>query len=162
MGGFRSTRWHGYEKKDLVEDCLVLSVNDLTRQDLFRQDRCAGAINWSSGGSVNFRMLLKSSESERVLELSFKSQNVGISQVITFETTQLTFGKKLWFRCPLLVDGEVCLRRIGKLYLRPGGSYFGCRRCLNLTYKSSQEHDQRLSNAESLMATFQLMQEKKL
>jgi hypothetical protein len=28
---------------------------------------------------------------------------------------------------------------VGKLYLPPGGSYYGCRHCHRLTYTSSQE-----------------------
>jgi hypothetical protein len=28
---------------------------------------------------------------------------------------------------------------VGKLYLPPGGRYFGCRHCYNLTYTSCQE-----------------------
>jgi hypothetical protein len=32
-----------------------------------------------------------------------------------------------------------CGRRVGKLYLPPGASYFGCRHCYELTYKSCQE-----------------------
>ncbi len=31
-----------------------------------------------------------------------------------------------------------------KLYLPPGGRYFGCRRCYDLTYESAQQHDKRV------------------
>jgi len=34
---------------------------------------------------------------------------------------------------------------VGKLYLPPGGKYFGCRHCYNLTYKSCQESDKRIN-----------------
>jgi hypothetical protein len=34
---------------------------------------------------------------------------------------------------------------VGKLYLPPGARYFGCRRCHELTYRSCQEHDGRVS-----------------
>ena len=37
-----------------------------------------------------------------------------------------------------------CNRRVAKLYLPPGGRYFGCRLCHGLTYKSAQEHDKRV------------------
>jgi hypothetical protein len=50
------------------------------------------------------------------------------------------FGGVRWFfLCPLMVNGEPCLRRVSKLYLPPGGLYFGCRECYGLTYTSSQE-----------------------
>jgi hypothetical protein len=46
--------------------------------------------------------------------------------------------KSSWvFRCPL----NGCARRTVKLYLPPGGRYFGCRECYGLTYRARQEHD---------------------
>jgi hypothetical protein len=44
----------------------------------------------------------------------------------------------------LVVSGSPCYRRVGKLYLPPGGRYFGCRHCYDLTYTSCQEHDKRV------------------
>jgi hypothetical protein len=45
---------------------------------------------------------------------------------------------------------------MGKLYLPPGGRYFGCRHCYGLTYRSCQEHDKRVDalrrNPEALEA----------
>jgi hypothetical protein len=64
---------------------------------------------------------------------------------IRLETTPLHFGGGRWWgRCPLVVDGIQCFRRVAKLYLPPGGRYFGCRRCYGLTYASAQEHDKRV------------------
>ena len=52
----------------------------------------------------------------------------------------LAWGKRRWwFRCLLVVDGRLCNRRVGKLYMPPGGKYYGCRHCYDLTYESSQE-----------------------
>src|SRR5581483_1745659 len=48
-------------------------------------------------------------------------------------------GPRWWFRCPLAVDGQRCGRRVRKLYLPPGGRYFGCRHCYGLTYTSCQQ-----------------------
>jgi hypothetical protein len=48
-------------------------------------------------------------------------------------------GKRYWFSCPLIIGGKECLRRVGKLYLPPGGLYFGCRHCYDLVYLSSRE-----------------------
>jgi hypothetical protein len=50
-------------------------------------------------------------------------------------------GVRYWFRCPLVTNGIPCKRRVGKLYLPPDGTYFGCRHCYNLTYTSCREHD---------------------
>jgi len=55
-------------------------------------------------------------------------------------TTPLPWGGvRWWFVCPLVVSGQACGRRVGKLYLPPGGRYFGCRHCYDLTYTSCQE-----------------------
>ena len=43
-------------------------------------------------------------------------------------------GLRFWFRCPLLVNGQPCGKRVAKLY--KVGNYFGCRDCHNLTYRS--------------------------
>jgi hypothetical protein len=42
-------------------------------------------------------------------------------------------GQRMWMLCP------ECGRRCGKLYLPPEASWFGCRDCHDLTYRSSQE-----------------------
>ena len=54
-------------------------------------------------------------------------------------------GRRYWFICPLSKDGRACGRRVARLYIPPGGRYFGCRHCYELTYRSAQEHDGRLS-----------------
>jgi hypothetical protein len=60
-------------------------------------------------------------------------------------TTRPRFGGlRWWIICPLVVNGRPCQRRIGKLYLPPGGCYYGCRHCYDLTYTSCQQHDKRV------------------
>jgi hypothetical protein len=54
-------------------------------------------------------------------------------------TCQRNGGPRWWFTCPLAVNGRACGRRAAKLYLPPGGRYFGCRVCYDLTYESCQE-----------------------
>jgi len=54
-------------------------------------------------------------------------------------------GSRFWLRCPQVREGRlICRRKVAKLFLIPGGSCFGCRDCLNLTYRSAQSHDSRL------------------
>jgi hypothetical protein len=36
-------------------------------------------------------------------------------------------------------NGVCCGRRVGKLYKAPGGSYFGCQHCYDLSYESRNE-----------------------
>jgi hypothetical protein len=57
-----------------------------------------------------------------------------IRQPVPLEQLEVLGGRaKRWFgRCP------ECLERCAKLYLPPGNDRFGCRRCLDLSYESSQ------------------------
>jgi hypothetical protein len=59
-------------------------------------------------------------------------------------------GTRRYLRCPLVRGSEACGRRAGKLFLPPGGRYFGCRTCYNLTYQSVQQHDQRVDKISRL------------
>jgi hypothetical protein len=45
---------------------------------------------------------------------------------------ELTAG---WAEGTVKVDGEMCGRRVGKLYRPPESRHFVCRRCLDLTYE---------------------------
>jgi hypothetical protein len=68
-----------------------------------------------------------------------------LDYAVELTTTQPRYGGlRWWFVCPLVVRGCPCERRVGKLYLRPGGRYFGCRICHDLTYHSAQTHDKRV------------------
>lgn len=46
-------------------------------------------------------------------------------------------GYRYWFICPLIKDGIKCTNRVRKLYSHQG--YFGCRKCLELTYASQNK-----------------------
>ena len=48
-------------------------------------------------------------------------------------------GVRWWFTCPLITDGRRCGRRGQKLYLPPGGKYWGCRHCYDLSYESRNQ-----------------------
>ncbi len=55
-------------------------------------------------------------------------------------TTEPTYGgRRWWFLCPLTRQDGGPPRRVAKLYLPPGGTYFGSREAYGLTYTSCQE-----------------------
>jgi hypothetical protein len=81
----------------------------------------------------------------RAITDRFSSEKVQYDYPIAFTATRCNFGGvRYWFICPLVIDGKPCRRRVAKLYLPPGGKYFGCRHCYNLTYRSCKEHDKRV------------------
>ncbi len=63
-----------------------------------------------------------------------------VEQAVHLQTTRPNFGGvRWWFSCPRTVDGEMCGRRVGKLYRTPEGQHFACRQCLDLTHESCQK-----------------------
>ena len=64
------------------------------------------------------------------LHYRFTERNVAIDYRVRLTTTRPRFGGlRWWFVCPLVVGGQPCNRRVGKLFLPPAGRYFGCRPC---------------------------------
>jgi hypothetical protein len=141
MGGLGSG-WR-ISKKDVVEDCLVLSVDDLVSKDIavpggWRQ----GVYNWRYPGqepplaAIRFALILWD-EGRGRLCLEYDSYGEHVSSRISLVSTTLHFGgRRWWFKCP--VKGI----RVGKLYLPPGAIHFASRQAHDLTYKSCQQSGQ--------------------
>lgn len=149
-------RWE-WSNRQLVEECLAISVFRLHRDRLlFDWHRLS--IEWTSGwnrdkdaieveitpcssigepGSLHLRYSLTNRLSK---EQRLFSYSVSMTQ------SECYFGGvRNWLHCPLSINGSPCLKRVGKLYLPPSGSYFGCRKCYDLTYRSQKEHNKTLS-----------------
>jgi hypothetical protein len=61
--------------------------------------------------------------------------------LVLLETKRPNFGgRRLWFRCPIVIDRTPCNRRCRILYRPSGQLYFGCRECWGLSYESRQRH----------------------
>ena len=138
MGGFGSGR-HWFSRKTTVEECLTLNVEEFTSGDLLRPT--TSFVRWCRGGAetayVNYS-LRDMGQSVYILTLHSplirRGERIPITQDISLVTTQLwSGGKRYWFSCPN------CRRRVGRLHLPHGKSYFFCRRCYDLTYMSCQE-----------------------
>lgn len=64
-------------------------------------------------------------------QLAIKSQAEVDGYEVELTTSKIHYlGLRYWFKCPL------CSRRAGKLYKHPISHILGCRRCLNLEYRS--------------------------
>lgn len=153
MGGLGSGRFGVRDKKDLVEDCLVLRVSDLLRHGLNPKVSCSGTISTLSpvtGETIgSFEFTLTAGNADPVFQLRYfvgwEGMSENVCQSFPFSRSRPNFGGvRWWFLCPLVVNGKPCRRRVSKLYLPYARSLFGCRHCHQLTYQSVQTHDKRL------------------
>ena len=126
MGGMGSGR-HWARKRATVEQCLTLDVNKLVKGDLFH--RSFAEVRWSREGKEIASVSYTVKEKESVLMLYDP-----VTQDVPLITTKLhSGGERYWFVCPS------CRRRVGRLHLPHGKSWFFCRRCWDLTYESCQQ-----------------------
>lgn len=152
MGGYGSGVAGGGSPKETVEDCTVLSAAKLQRDDVFGEGRYGGGrlawIQTSTGEEVSsIGYLIDTLDPSDVhLRLRYNrtcwwtGEREWLDYEVGLTTTPLPWGGvRWWFVCPLFKDGWGCARRCGKLYLPPGGRYFCCRLCYDLTYRSAQE-----------------------
>ncbi len=152
MGGFGSGQWMTRDARSTVEQSFVLSISSL------RQAIRPGAYgwitwDWPNGAKSSVGLSVTQDADTPIITLQYRCRNhEDIRIPVRLQATSINSGgKRWWFTCPLIVDGVRCGRRAGKLYLPPGARYFGCRKCHDLTYRSSQEAHQR----ERLLATIQ-------
>jgi hypothetical protein len=154
MGGFGSGDRRN--KKATVESCLQLDVARLTQLEVIRSStRSRGELAWTNSNGdqiLAVRFCLEGpSEDQTVLHFTAKRE-AGGTETAFVESIQLVStiphfgGVRWWFICPLSVKGVSCRRRVRKLYRPRGATYFGCRTCYNLTYKSAQAHDARVGD----------------
>ncbi len=141
MGGYGSTRWNFHNKRLAVEDCRRLPFRLFKR---YLQAGMTGQITWSQNGekvsSIGYQV---NGWDESALSLSLiytvtraNKEKIDCNYQVRLTATSLPWGGlRHWFICP----GLGCGRRVGVLYLAPGGLYFVCRHCNHLSYRSRQE-----------------------
>lgn len=121
---------------------LKININWLNQRG-FLEGVKAGNINWerSSGGKSSVSVYcdtLSDNPSMRLvytLRDTFTNEKKDINYRIYFTSTPCNYGgKRWWFICPLVKQGDPCKRRVGTLY--KGDELFGCRHCYDLTYLS--------------------------
>jgi hypothetical protein len=150
MGGCGSGCWARRDKRETVEDCLILDANRWMREGLLRQGLVRSGVRiWSNAhtgeriAAITFQVDTRD-EGAPWVRLCYTVDGQPLDYRIGLRTTRPRYGSlRWWFACPLEAGGESCSRKVGKLYLPPGGRHFGCRQCHGLTYTSTQRHDQR-------------------
>lgn len=165
---------YSWSKRNTVEECISLSVFKLHQWGYLCGFQ-TGTIQWkNASGEVTGSIGIEVSVSRegfgedyvRVYYTktdSFSGEKKDLDYKIQLVTTPCHFGGvRFWFICPLVVNERYCGRQVGKLYLPGRGTYFGCRHCYNLTYRSCKEHDSRVNALMKLPSTYleQLMKSK--
>lgn len=147
-----------------VEECYPLDIGQLVRAAVFDADPrslCAFTWNDSAGtpiSGVTFRVFPDRTGALAVhfyhpVPMTPCSPAWIQQQIVRLSTTKCDFGGvRRWFRCSLIRDGYPCKRRVRALYSTPREKLFGCRQCHNLTYRSAQQHDQRIDRLLKLPA----------
>jgi len=140
---------HSVFEKQCTADSLSLDLKRWNREGLTKPGTLrSGVWQWKYGtpeqvSTVRYVLDLQD-ETASFLRLQYTTGEKSFDYRVKMETTFPHFGGvRWWFRCPLLVNGRACDRRVRVLYLN--GRYFGCRDCHHLTYKSTQEWDPRVS-----------------
>lgn len=137
MGGCGSGR-QGWKSR--VEDCRSLDVNRLHKAGCL-EPGYRGGWQWSRDGEEIAGIRFWCEAFRLVLSFRFRrygedwqdvEQPVGLIRVPCH-----LGGQRPYFRCPGVVNGRYCGRRVAKLY--SGGPYFLCRHCYDLTYVSRSE-----------------------
>ena len=143
MGGIGSGCWYRFDKKQTVDESLSLAVGDFQGR-LF--PGLSGSFTWTRYGgwesSIGYYI---TGSNPRIVTLHYCRNDFDHVEIpVHLQSTPAHFGgRRWWFTCPLEIDGVPCQRRVGKLHKPPTARYFGCRKCHNLTYRSSQEAHQR-------------------
>jgi hypothetical protein len=150
-GGPGSGSYYHYwrpTKKTTVEECRSLDTNRWMREGIIAAQVCHYG-NWvwyrdrdhkEITSTISYCVNTLASLPKVRLTYTFTESKLSIDYSIPLTSTRPRFGGiRWWFRCPLAVRDRPCLRRVGKLYLPPGGRYFGCRHCYGLTYTSCQD-----------------------
>lgn len=156
MGGYGSTRWNRHAKKSVVEDCRILSIFALRREGILEQGATSeGILAWRNAYNgkmaASFGYELNTLGHNSYLRVHYtvtrwNGRKEDFDYKVQLIQTNCNFGgARWWFTCPLSTDARECSKRVAKLYLPPSGRYFGCRHCYDLSYRSSQESDKRVS-----------------
>jgi hypothetical protein len=172
MGNYRSGRRDFVDAKTTVEDCRSLDIALWAREGLTGpgairsgvwqwSDSRTGAVASSIGYSIDM------TDPHVRLQYTFSEAGERLDYRVDLVSTSPHYGGlRWWFVCPETVGGRACPRRVRKLYLPPGGRYFACRHCCQLSYTSQREDEmnralskaqtirERLGGSASMLAPF--------
>lgn len=137
MGGFGSGR-PGWKAK--AEHSRSLDVNRLHREGCLAPGR-QGMWGWWQDGEQAANIHYRAEESRLVLSYRWRyggGEWQDIEEPVPIVRVPCRYGgTRPYFRCPGVVNGRYCGRRVAKLF--SASRYFLCRHCYRLAYVSQSE-----------------------
>jgi hypothetical protein len=147
MGGYGSGR-PGWKTK--ASNYRSIDVNRFYKSGCL-SDGALGSWQWTRDGEKVASISYRAEAARLVLIYRMRQyegdwQDIEEAVPISWASCHLG-GQRPYFRCPGVVNGRHCGRRVAKLYL--GARYFLCRHCYRLAYDSQSEapHDRLLRRA---------------
>ena len=139
-----------WSDRPVLEKCRSITIKWLKANGYFK-GIVNGSLRWATAdgqdmGAVSLRVVTLPSSDEHDVRLSYTLTKTSTGVKESFEySAPLVWspchfgGRRWWFTCPMKKIGSTCRKRVGALYLF--GNQFGCRKCHNLTYLSSRNHN---------------------
>ena len=138
-------------RRQVVENCWPLDVYTLRKAGVLDPEFAEVRATLSFGEQFKIGVHF-SRFPEPIIRVRYKSDYCPTDEpydcdyAIKLTTTACHFGGyRYWFVCPRWGCGWWCRRRVAKLWLPPGGDFFWCRQCYDLTHYSAQTHDDRVN-----------------
>jgi len=143
--------------KTTVEECLSMQIGSFLKHEI-----SGGAICWRSrrSGEVMFSATYLADRVSRANDPYLLLQHAdqypltrgqGLQYRIQLVATEYGPGGQSWFfLCPGSSPGNTCDRIVRKLYLPNLGTYFACRRCHNLCYRTRDARHRALSRSQAI------------
>ena len=150
MGGYGSGRPGSKQK---AEDCRVLDIYKMKRAGCLEAGS-RGNWTWSRNGKEFARVGYHCVGTDLTLDYQVRLRGrewEPVKQTVPLTQADCNYGgQRVYARCPGVVNGQHCGRRVGKLFA--GGRYFLCRHCYNVAYagQSEAKYDRMLRRANKI------------
>jgi hypothetical protein len=128
-----------YPEHDICENFNAIDVRELQRKTGWRPGQCF-VKEWFQNGAPAGKVFIFTQPDAVILVHRARPPGATESRIIELQVPIIWTkchlgGRRPWFKCLTTANGEVCGRRVAKLY----GPCFACRRCLGLVYASQRE-----------------------
>ncbi|MGI5818391.1 MAG: hypothetical protein ACOX9R_09875 [Armatimonadota bacterium] len=158
MGGRGSGSWYRSRSYETTAGLRQLDVRQLDREGALRTGR-ETRWEWRDARTGEQTAWILITGGRDAITLDYKIRRQGeewqeVAEHVPLERTPCNYGgSRPWFRCPGVVNGVPCERRVAILY--GAGRYFLCRHCYDLRYETQYMHE-----ADRLRAKAQAIHER--